>query len=131
MAAVYDVFKIQMPNKVKVANYLVYQFEHSNFNFDVVLNEEKLQESYEVLANLELTNEGTGAGEKLATRNTRSKTLSKIRRSELKKKEPKGKKVEKDTTELMIEEQTTEGSMELMIKEQNTEESIETMRYMA
>lgn len=40
--AIYDIFCMLAPRKMKVAAYLVYQFEHANFNFDVVIDEWEL-----------------------------------------------------------------------------------------
>ena len=40
----YDTFCIDIPRKLKVALFLVYQFEHSDFNFGAVVNEELLQD---------------------------------------------------------------------------------------
>ena len=41
---IYETFNIDMPRKMKVALFLVYQFEHSDFNWGTVTNEELLQE---------------------------------------------------------------------------------------
>jgi hypothetical protein len=53
-----------MPKKVKVAMYLVNQFEHSDFDFEVIKDEEKLQEEYEDLENKEMILLGGKEGER-------------------------------------------------------------------
>lgn len=45
----YETLKINIPRKIKMALWLVMQFESSDFNFDVIYQEEKLQEHYEQL----------------------------------------------------------------------------------
>ena len=50
----YDTLKVGIPKKIKMAMWLVMQFESSDFNFDVIYNEEKLQEHYEMLEDLEI-----------------------------------------------------------------------------
>tara|TARA_B110000285_G_C15085220_1_gene595819 strand:+ start:1207 stop:1473 length:267 start_codon:yes stop_codon:yes gene_type:complete len=50
----YDTLKVGIPKKIKMAIWLVMQFESSDFNFDVIYNEEKLQEHYEMLEDLEI-----------------------------------------------------------------------------
>lgn len=41
---IYDTFCIDVPRKLKVALYLIYQFEHNDFHFGSVANESLLQE---------------------------------------------------------------------------------------
>jgi|APSaa5957512535_1039671.scaffolds.fasta_scaffold281091_2 hypothetical protein len=45
----YWTMKVGVPKKIKMAVWLVMQFESSDFNFDVIYQEEKLQEHYEKL----------------------------------------------------------------------------------
>ena len=45
----YDTLKINIPRKIKLALWLVMQFESSDFNFDVIYQEDRLQEHYEQL----------------------------------------------------------------------------------
>lgn len=50
----YDTLKINIPRKIKLALWLVMQFESSDFNFDVIYQEERLQEHYEQLEQQEI-----------------------------------------------------------------------------
>ena len=52
----YETLKINIPRKIKMALWLVMQFESSDFNFDVIYQEEKLQEHYEQLEQQEISN---------------------------------------------------------------------------
>jgi hypothetical protein len=45
---------------MKVAEYLIYQFEHLNFNFDAILDEERLQDKYEEMLEYEVSHCGAG-----------------------------------------------------------------------
>ena len=47
--SIYSTLKLKIPDKMKVAMFLVHQFEHDDFDFDSVVNEEKLQEKYELM----------------------------------------------------------------------------------
>ena len=52
----YETLKINIPRKIKMALWLVMQFESSDFNFDIIYQEEKLQEHYEQLEQQEISN---------------------------------------------------------------------------
>jgi len=62
----YEILKMKIPNKIKVALYMVYQFESSDFNFDVVHEEDKLQEEYEQLEIEEISKAAGEAGNKVS-----------------------------------------------------------------
>ena len=62
---------MRIPKKVKVATYLIYQFEHHDFDFDVVYDEETLQDQWEEWENKELLTDGGNDGNKLGKRNER------------------------------------------------------------
>ncbi len=52
----YQTLKVGVPKKIKMAIWLVMQFESSDFNFDVIYQEEKLQAHYEKLEEDEIEN---------------------------------------------------------------------------
>ena len=51
---VYVMHNIEVPEKVQVAQYLVHQFEHADFEFGHVYKEEKLMDDFEELVKSEL-----------------------------------------------------------------------------
>ena len=70
ITSLYDTFNLILPSRMKVAEYLIFQFEHLNFNFDVTLDEERLQDKYEEMQEYEVSHSGAGeAGDKWANRN--------------------------------------------------------------
>ena len=74
LGSLYDTFHVTMPKRVKVSEYLVYQFEHSNFNFDAVQDEDRLQDRFEEMMEKELLVTETADGERHANRNERART---------------------------------------------------------
>ena len=74
MSSLYDTYKLTIPKRMRVAEYLVFQFEHMNFNFDVVWNEDKLQDEYEKMMEIELKELTAPDGERVANRNERVRT---------------------------------------------------------
>ena len=70
---------MKIPNKVKVAAYLVYQFDSVDFNFDAVLEEEdKLQEEFEQMEMEEIAQAGE-AGKKAARKIKTKKAQDKVK----------------------------------------------------
>ena len=56
-----------MPSKMKIALFLLHQFEAKEFDFDIIKDEEKLQEIYEEMEKSELVRVAAEAG-KLAVK---------------------------------------------------------------
>ena len=63
----YEVFDMKMPRQMRVAMFFVQQFEKEDFDFQVVTDEEWLQDAYEELALIEIEAQGR-AGWKEAKR---------------------------------------------------------------
>ena len=51
---VYSLYKIPVPDKVQISQYLVHQFEFADFDFHSVHKEEKLMDDFEELVRKEL-----------------------------------------------------------------------------
>jgi len=87
---------MRIPRKIKVATYLVYQFEHHDFDFDVVYDEETLQDQWEEWQNKELMADGGNDGNKLGKRNERYRKERKKKKDAAQKAAEEKKKAEEE-----------------------------------
>lgn len=74
---IYDTFQVDIPRKLKVALFLIYQFEHSDFNFSAVTNEELLQDQIVQLEEERLILAAQEAGAKLVKQRQSKKPAKK------------------------------------------------------